>query len=700
MKADGRILVNILQQGVWEMPLESMPLAAGYLKSTAYADERIAARADIKICNYRGAVTLPEMAADFFRGDPPDILACSVLGWNYRAFGTLAETFKQMNPDGWVVFGGTHVANQAERVFGMFPEVDVIVNGEGELVFRELLNAYLDGQSRHDLHEITGISFKDAAGDTVTTAARERIDDLDVIPSPVLSGAIELTDGNGKFLYDVAIMETNRGCPYKCSFCYWGGATGQRVRAFSRERLRAELELFAKMNVHTIALCDANFGLLPIDEEFVDDLIEIRRKYGYPKALESSWAKNKSKVFYSIVRKMKQAGLRSSFTLALQTLSDTALREMNRKNMKVNAWEDLAAWLSEEGLECYAELLWGAPGETIETFFEGYDRLARKVSRIAVYPLLMLPNTEYSEKKAEYGIVSVRGDTDDFEYVLSHNTMTFEENKRMQRFLFWARLMAEYMILRHLWVPALKLAGMTQSQVLRNFEEWIEGTDDPRAAPLLTAQSLAAADQDSYGPALGYLYGSGDAMRLLQRWWSESMRPVLPADVTPVLDEIFRYDLLTRPIYHREDDPAEDAVPLPLVEVEGEKYHMRAGVELGFPIPEIVADLRADREPDLSPAPTRVDLYYKTGFENFAETTNHEEIVYFMGMTREQVTATRTKTAVVVVADGDETVVVVSPEGTETVVVVAPDGVEPVLAPTPTDPNRYLTILRDHGGCS
>ncbi|MFG1706558.1 KedN5 family methylcobalamin-dependent radical SAM C-methyltransferase [Nonomuraea sp. M3C6] len=672
MNADGRIMVNILQQGVWDMPFESMPLAAGYLKSTAYADARIAARTDIKICNYRGAVTLPVMAADLFKDNMPDILACSVLGWNYRAFGTLAETYKQLNPDGWVIFGGTHVANQADRVFGMFPEVDVIVNGEGELIFRDLLTAYLDGRSRHGLEEIAGISFRGVSGDTVTTPERERISDLDIIPSPMLTGAIELTDADGRFRYDVALMESNRGCPYRCSFCYWGGATGQRVRAFSRERLRAELELLAKLNVHTIALCDANFGLLPIDEEFVDDLIQIREQYGYPKALESSWAKNKSKVFYSIVRKMKQAGLRSSFTLALQTLNDTALREMNRKNMKVNAWEDLVAWLSEEGLECYAELLWGAPGETIESFFEGYDRLARKVSRIAVYPLLMLPNTAYSEKKAEYGIVSIRGDTDDFEYVLSHNTMTFEENERMQRFLFWARLMAEYMVFRHIWVPALRLAGLTQSQILRDFESWIEKSDDARAVPLLTAQALAAADQQAYGPALGYLYGNDDARELLRQWWAESVSPTLPADVAPVLDEIFRYDLLTLPIYHK-DGERQEAQPLPLVEVEGEKYHLRADVELYYPIPEIVAELRADRDPDLSPVPVRVDLYYKTGFENFAETTNHEEIVYFMGMTRDQVTAVKTAATAV-------------------------EGAEPDLAPT--EPNRLLPLIRDHGGCS
>lgn len=181
--------------------------------------------------------------------------------------------------------------------------------------------------------------------------------------------------------------------------------------------------------MHTVVLCDANFGLLPSDAEFVEDLIATRDRYGFPQALETSWAKNKSKIFYEIVRTTARAGMRSSFTLALQTLSDSALDAMNRRNMKVNEWEDLAEWLSQEGLDCDAELIWGAPGETVESFADGYDRLSKYVSRIAVYPLL-LPNTDYAEKKQEYGIVSVRGDDDDFEYVLAHQTMTFAETSR------------------------------------------------------------------------------------------------------------------------------------------------------------------------------------------------------------------------------------------------------------------------------
>nr|BAI63281.1 putative Mg-protoporphyrin IX monooxidative cyclase [Streptomyces sp. SNA15896] len=640
MEESGRLSVHLVQQGVWDMPLESMPLASGYLKACVQTDERVRDRVDVSIRNFRGGVTLMRMANELFAEGAPDVLAFSVLGWNIREFGALAETFKQLNPRGLVVFGGTHVANQAERTFRMFDDVDVIVNGEGDLVLPDVLDAYLRGVERTALGDIAGITYRDAGGTVVTTPPRPRIQDLDVIPSPFLTGAIPLLDDNDRFRYDVALMETNRGCPYKCSFCYWGGAVGQRVQSFSRARLRAELELFARLKVHTIVLCDANFGMLRADEEFVDDVIDLRERYGYPRAVEASWAKNKSKVFFNIVRKMKKHGMRSSFTLALQTLDDTALHLMNRKNMKVNDWEDLAAWLNREGLDAYAELIWGAPGETVESFLEGYDRLSRHVSRIAVYPLHLLPNTDYAEKKAEYGIVSVRGNVDDFEYILSHNTMSFADNRRMKRFLFWARVMAENAVLRGTWVAIRDLSDLTQSQVLTKLDAFVHRVDDPAAQPLRAWVAEAENSNTACGDAIKYLFGDPVARQLLKRWWTESVRPLLPPERGDLFDEVFRYDLLTQPYYHH-PDAAGRPERLDTETIRGERYLRRSGVTMRYDVPALLVALRTGQvtPAELTAREHTVDLFYRQGAENFIGSTNHEEVVHFVGLTRDEVEA-------------------------------------------------------------
>src|SRR5690606_17643270 len=125
------------------MPLEAMPLAAGYLKATALADPVIREAAEIDISNFRGGTSWLRMASDLFGEQVAAMFACSVCGWTLPPFRGLAATCTPLNPGGLVVFAGTHVRIQADRTFRLSPEVEVVVNGEGERTFRELLHAWL-----------------------------------------------------------------------------------------------------------------------------------------------------------------------------------------------------------------------------------------------------------------------------------------------------------------------------------------------------------------------------------------------------------------------------------------------------------------------------------------------------------------------------------------------------------------------------
>ncbi|GCE07679.1 KedN5 family methylcobalamin-dependent radical SAM C-methyltransferase [Dictyobacter aurantiacus] len=625
--------VWLIQKGVWDMPKESMPLAIGYIKATALANETIHDQMDIEIFNFDGGDGQIAMANRLFTLDSlPDIMAFSVLGWNYRMFGAIAETFKQLNPSGWVVFGGNHVAYQAEKVFREFPCVDIVVNGEGEFVFRDLLLAYLDDRSRHDLSNIQGLSFKDEMGVLVTTPERPRIAHLEEVPSPILSGAVPLVDHHGDFRYDVALMETNRGCPYSCAFCYWGGAVGQKVRAFPQDRLREELEMLAFYKAPSVALCDSNFGMLKADMQFVEDLIHIREKYGYPRSFITSWAKNKSTTFYDIVQRLKENDMHSSFTLALQTLNDDALTLMRRRNMRVNDWEGLVEWLDSQELECYAEMIWGAPGETPKTFLAGYDRLARYVPRIATYPLILIPNTAYTKNRDEHGFVTVRGEHDDFEYVVANKDISIEENMSMQRFLLWARGIPEHHVLREIWAPLRELTDITQSQVLLSMANWFSSCTDPAAEGLNLRQELLL--RPSMVPAfLHNLYSEPGCNRLFAQWWKEEMEPRLPAEVSEFLGEVFRYDWMTKPIY---DPEGRDVLALDQVEVvheNGETYYVRRGQQFAYDMPTLVSAFKR-RSPDykLEKKCVTLDIWYKAGFGDYID--NHETAGLFVGQPR------------------------------------------------------------------
>jgi radical SAM superfamily enzyme YgiQ (UPF0313 family) len=624
----------LIQQGVWD--IESMPLAAGYLKAAALAREIIRSEIDIRIFSFKGSDSIRYMAKSLYFEEIPDIVAFSTYGWNFNKFGALAETFRQINPSGWIVFGGPHVTNQAERVFRLYPQVDIIINGEGEITFPEVLSAYIARKSKYELYGIEGISFKQDDKIVITTPPRPVIEDLDTIPSPFLTNTIELINGRGGFKYDAALLETNRGCPHNCAFCSWSNDTQKKVRFFSRERLHAEIELLAYHKAPSIVLCDSNFGMFKDDELFIDDLIRIKEKYCYPCNLEASWSKNKSTTFFNIARKMKLAGLQSSFTLALQTLNSEALTVMNRSNMGFNNYLDTVKWLKGEGFDCFIELIWGAPGETSESFIQGYDQLSEFVPRISVYPLLILPNTHYSENRDEYGLVTVRNNKDDFEYVLSHRTINIEDNHQIYRFLFWARLIVENMVFRNIWLPVRKLTSLTQSQVLLSLDRWIEQRSDEASLTLKGYRSKIVNDFDIsvISEALHYIYSdSPNLSALFHRWWNEELLPLIPIRFTDFLSEIFRYDQLTWPIYYI---PGDSKVKLPgdikIILYNDEQYYVREKQKFFFNIPSILEGITCSDELAIERKEIEFSIYYKSGFYNYID--NQEFTPLYIGKAR------------------------------------------------------------------
>src|SRR5262249_46756704 len=149
------------------------------------------------------------------------------------------------------------------------PHVDIAVHGEGEATFVHLLEALRGavGDGPPDLSplaEVPGLTYRD--GDRVVqTEPRDRIADLDTIPSPVLTGLYDGFIPAGSS--GAVILETNRGCPYGCTFCDWGSATLSRVRKFDMDRIFAELDWAAEHHLETVGIADANFGIFERDVE-------------------------------------------------------------------------------------------------------------------------------------------------------------------------------------------------------------------------------------------------------------------------------------------------------------------------------------------------------------------------------------------------------------------------------------------------
>lgn len=624
--------VALIHKAVWDFELLSVPLAAGYMKAYALQDPKIKRDYEIHILNFcGGATTLDILDRLISSGSVPDIVGFSAYGWNYKTFGRVAETLKMMAPDSLCVFGGPHVSNQAEKVFREFPCVDIVVNGEGEISFYELLRKVNDGSTR-GLSEVPGISFRGAHQQIITTQKPSRIQNLDQVPSPFLTGAIPLVDEQNEFLYDAITMETNRGCPYKCSFCNWGGANASRVFKFGSDRLREELTLFASVKVENVCLADANFGMLPNDEVFLDAFLDVREKYDYPKTLTASWAKNKGTRFFRMVDRMKEAGLSTDFTLALQTLSEGALITSQRTNMKVNKFKDLCTYLDQAEAEVYAELIWQLPGETFESFIEGYDNLSQHVTRIATYNNLIMPNTHYYDNRSEYKLVTVQQDDHDFGTVLSHSTMSYSDNVRMHHFLFWARLIPEYMYFRKSFSFARSL-GIKQSALLFCLDNWVESQSCDTARYLIMAKQdvVGHLDVTRMARPIRFLYESIGVQDFFERWWYESALSLFAPEVRILASEVFKLDQALRPVHKN----YAKTIKRSNMVINGITYYSPICYSFAhnpYEILTIARQFESDGLADVDFAALNLELVHKVGFENHID--NHEIISQYFGVNK------------------------------------------------------------------
>ena len=191
------------------------------------------------------------------------IAGFSVYVWNIQYSLAVARALKRHRPDVLIVMGGPQVPDQAEAFLRKYPFVDLVCHGEGERTFLDVL----ERRAARSWEGVGSASCLNADGRFIANPRRRRMTDLDDIPSPMLDGTYEEVMQSAPDQEWLATWETNRGCPFTCSFCDWGSATGSKISRFSDDRLFQEIEWLADHRIQHLIVCDANFGMLLRDVE-------------------------------------------------------------------------------------------------------------------------------------------------------------------------------------------------------------------------------------------------------------------------------------------------------------------------------------------------------------------------------------------------------------------------------------------------
>ena len=322
------------------------------------------------------------------------IVGFSTYIWN-RSYNTvLARELKKANPDILILAGGPEYPIEKPHFFKNYPFIDICAKLEGEKSFKQILEHFL---SDKDYKSIPGLLINDN-GNTIDTGDAVRIDDLDTIPSPYLTDVFKsLMEKHPEIRWN-ATLETNRGCPYACTFCDWGSLTYNKVKKFNLERVFHELEWIGKNKCDFVSLTDANFGIFPERDSLIaDKLIAVQKEYDNPKAYTIAWAKNQKREVVEIVRKLiYEGGSKMGLNLSVQSMDDDVLDIIKRKNLEMNKIQEVFELCEEFNIPLYTELILGLPGESLSTWKQNFYKLfkAGNHTGITVYQAQLLENAE------------------------------------------------------------------------------------------------------------------------------------------------------------------------------------------------------------------------------------------------------------------------------------------------------------------
>ena len=376
------------------------PLNIGYIAS--YVKAQFGSDVEIKLFKYI------EKLEDELEHSSPDIIGFSNYAWCNRISREMSKIFLKLNPNGIVVWGGPNFPldlPSQERFFKENSIIDIYVPVEGEIGFSNVIKKAIEIKSKDEFRNkmleepIDGCITRLKNGKLQYSTSPIRTKQLDEIPSPYTTGLLDQFF-DGKL---APMIQTNRGCPFSCTFCVDGSDLVNKINSFSTKRVSEELHYIAKHvtpNMHSMHISDLNFGMYPQDLEICDSIKEVQNKYGFPKNVKVTSGKNKKE---KVIGAIKKLGSSLFMSMSVQSMDPQVLSNIRRDNISADALIALGPALKQEGLHTASDVILGLPGESYASTIQTVkDLVHADIDWINVWTLMLIDGSELntpSERK-------------------------------------------------------------------------------------------------------------------------------------------------------------------------------------------------------------------------------------------------------------------------------------------------------------
>ena len=371
---------------------ESIPLNIGFV--AAYCKKQFGENVELTLFKYIGDL---EKAIN---ENPPDILALSNYVWNRNLSYEMFSMMSEIDSDTLLVWGGPNfpIDLPSQRKFmKKYSKIDVYVPVDGETGFANTVERALRSRAHSEIRStvlsepIDGCVTRGENDEIKYTIPIIRIKTLDEIPSPYTTGLLDKFF-DGKL---TPMMQTNRGCPFHCTFCADGKDEVNRVTSFGLERVIDELNYITNHKhekTHNMIFSDLNFGMYPRDREISKHLAKLQTEHNYPDFIYISTGKNQKEKIIEAIKTLKDS---MPLWMSVQSLDQNVLKNIRRDNISTDQMLALQPAIKDAGLQTRAEVILGLPGETHENHMKTLrDLVNARMDEIQVHTCMMLDGSE------------------------------------------------------------------------------------------------------------------------------------------------------------------------------------------------------------------------------------------------------------------------------------------------------------------
>ncbi len=373
----------------------------------------------------------------------PKVVGVGVYIWNAEQSLRLVADLKRVRPDMLVVLGGPEVSHETDGQ-PIVAVADYVITGEADLAFADLCERLLKGDRpagkviaaglpEFGLEEPRKHGGADARREPSPTSIPLRA----IVPGaslPALALPYDLyTDED--IAHRVIYVEASRGCPFKCEFCL--SSLDVPVRNVSVQDFIGRMKALMERGVRRFKFVDRTFNLnLSVSRPILEFFLA---RYEPELFLHFEMIPDRlPEALRDLIKQFPPGALQ--FEVGIQTFDDAVSERISRRQ-DVAKLEDNLRWLrAETGVHVHADLIVGLPGEDVETFGRGFDRLvALGPQEIQVGMLKRLRGTPIVRHDAEWGMVY--SPSPPYE-VLQTGAIDFVEMQRMRRFSRYWDLLA------------------------------------------------------------------------------------------------------------------------------------------------------------------------------------------------------------------------------------------------------------------